>query len=158
MQKFTVSDILEATSGRFISGDKGKAITGVFSDSRKVEEGSLFVPYRRERSNGHDYIKDCLSKGAVSLTEEDIPEMDGTIIEVDSTLNALGDIAKAYMKKYRVPTVGVTGSVGKTSTKDMISGVLAKKYNLLKSTGNHNNEIGMPLTILELEKKMIWRY
>ncbi len=153
MQKFTVSDILEATSGRLISGDKEKTITGVFSDSRKAEEGSLFVPFRGERSNGHDYISDCLSKGAVSLTEEKIPQMDGTIIEVDSSLNALGDIAKAYMKKYRVPTVGVTGSVGKTSTKDMISGVLAKKYNLLKSTGNHNNEIGMPLTILELEKE-----
>ncbi len=153
MQKFTVLDILEATSGRLLSGDKERIITGVVSDSRKAEEGVLFVPFRGERSNGHDYIKDVLTKGAISLTEEKIPEMPGTVIEVESSQNALGDIAKAYMKRYRVPTVGVTGSVGKTSTKDMISGVLSKKYNLLKSTGNHNNEIGMPLTILELEKE-----
>lgn len=153
MQKFTVSDILEATSGRLISGDEEKVIRGVVSDSRKVEEGTLFIPFKGKSSNGHDYIKGVLEKGALSLTEEKIPEMDGTIVEVESTLKALGDIAKAYMKKYRVPTVGVTGSVGKTSTKDMISGVLAKKYNLLKSTGNHNNEIGMPLTILGMEEE-----
>ena len=153
MQKFLVSDILEATSGKLISGDEKEVIKGVVSDSRKADDGVLFVPFKGERSNGHDYIGDVLKKGAISLTEEETPKMDGTVISVENTLFALGDIAKAYMKKYKVPTVGVTGSVGKTSTKDMISGVLAKKYNLLKSTGNHNNEIGMPLTILGMQEE-----
>ena len=153
MQRFSVEDILRACGGELLSGDKNTIITGVVSDSRKVFGGELFVPFKGERSDGHDFIPDVLKKGAGAvLSEKDITVENGAVIKVKSTLDALGDIAREYMKMYRVPVVGVTGSVGKTSTKDIISGVLAKKYDILKSTGNHNNEIGMPLTVLGMEE------
>lgn len=153
MQKFSVEDILRATGGSLISGDEKTEISGVVSDSRRISGGELFVPFKGERSDGHDFIPDVLEKGAAAvLTEKDIEISGSAAIKVESTLKALGDIAREYMKMYRVPVVGVTGSVGKTSTKDMISGVLSVKYDILKSTGNHNNEIGMPLMILGMEE------
>jgi len=153
MQRFLVEDILRATGGELLSGSKDAVITGVVSDSRKVSGGELFVPFKGERSDGHDFIEDVLKKGAAAvLSEKDITVEKGAVIKVESTLEALGAVAREYMNMYRVPVVGVTGSVGKTSTKDMISGVLSVKYDILKSTGNHNNEIGMPLMILGMEE------
>ena len=152
MQSFKVEDVLRATKGKLLSGEN-KEIKGVITDSRKVFGGELFIPFKGERADGHDYIKDVLKKGAAAaLSQEDI-KTKGTLIKVDDTLTALGALAKEYLKMYRIPVVGVTGSVGKTSTKDMISGVLESKYNVLKSTGNHNNEIGMPLTVFDMEKE-----
>lgn len=153
MRKFSVSDVLRACGGKLISGDKDMLITRVLSDSREASEGALFVPFKGARSDGHDFIPDVIKKGASSLSENHMESCDGTVIEVESTLEALGDIAAEYLKMYRVPVVGVTGSVGKTSTKDMIAGVLSVKYDILKSTGNHNNEIGMPLTVLGMEEE-----
>lgn len=154
MQKFLAEDILRACNGELLCGSKKTLITGVVSDSRKVFGGELFVPFKGERSDGHDYIPEVIKKGAAAvLTERDMTVENATVIKVENTLEALGAIAGEYMNMYRVPVVGVTGSVGKTSTKDMISGVLEVKYNVLKSTGNHNNEIGMPLTVLGMEKE-----
>lgn len=152
MQSFKVEDVLRATKGKLLSGEN-KEITGVITDSRKVFGGELFIPFIGERADGHDYIEDVLKKGAAAVLSQKDIKTEGTMIKVDDTLNALGDMAKEYLKMYRVPVVGVTGSVGKTSTKDMISGVLESKYNVLKSTGNHNNEIGMPLTAFSIEKE-----
>ncbi len=151
MQGFKVEDVLRATGGKLLSGENSD-IKGVITDSRKAEEGVLFIPFKGERADGHDYIKDVLEKGALALSQKEI-DTDKTVIKVENTLTALGDMAKEYLKMYRIPVVGVTGSVGKTSTKDMISGVLEAKYEVLKSTGNHNNEIGMPLTAFSMEKE-----
>ncbi len=154
MQKFLVKDILRATGGTLLSGDINTVITGVESDSRKVPKGGLFVPFKGERADGHDFILSVLENGGgAALTEKDIKSLWGAVIKVENTLPALGAIAKEYLKMYPVPVVGITGSVGKTSTKDMTAGVLSRKYNILKSLGNHNNEIGMPLTVLGMEEE-----
>ena len=153
MREFSVGEIICACGGELLSGDAKKNISGVVTDSRQISGGELFVPFRGERSDGHDYIESVLSGGAAAVLSERDIKCDGTVIKVKSTMEALGKIAAAYLQKYRIPVVGVTGSVGKTSTKDMISAVLSAKYNVLKSTGNHNNEIGMPLTVLGMEKE-----
>lgn len=153
MQKFSGKDILRATKGELLCGNDDFSVKRVVTDSRIVQSGDLFVPFCGETFDGHDYIDNVLQNGAAAaLSEKDIKSENGTVIKVKSTLDALGAIAAEYLRFYPIPVVGITGSVGKTSTKDMISAVLARKFDILKSTGNHNNEIGMPLTILEKEE------
>lgn len=154
MQKWSVADILASCGGELISGDEGILIKDVVSDSRDVSEGSLFVAIKGERVDGHDFFDDVFKKGAAAvLSEKDYITDKGAVVKVESTLKALGDIAKGYLEKYRVPVVAVTGSIGKTSTKDMISAVLSKKYSVLKNRGNRNSEVGMPLTVFELDSE-----
>ena len=119
----------------------------------------IFVPIRGERFDGHDFIGDAFKAGAKgSLTHKEIAReyggviIGGVIIEVDYTLRALGAIAGYYRSKFDLPVVAVTGSVGKTSTKDMIACVLSEKYKVLRTEGNFNNEIGLPLTLLNLDR------
>ena len=153
MQKFSGKDILRATKGELLCGNDDFSVKRVVTDSRIVQSGDLFVPFCGETFDGHDYIDNVLQNGAAAaLSEKDIKSENGAVIKVKSTLDALGAIAAEYLRFYPIPVVGITGSVGKTSTKDMISAVLARKFDILKSTGNHNNEIGMPLTILEKEE------
>lgn len=153
MQKFSGKDILRATKGELLCGNDDFSVKRVVTDSRIVQSGDLFVPFCGETFDGHDYIDNVLQNGAAAaLSEKDIKSENGAVIKVKSTLDALGAIAAGYLRLYPIPVVGITGSVGKTSTKDMISAVLARKFDILKSTGNHNNEIGMPLTILEKEE------
>lgn len=154
MRRFSVAEAVSACGGKKLSEEKTEYISAVVTDSRRVSGGELFAAISGARADGHDYIEEVLKKGAAAaLSERDMTSVNGAVIGVSSTPDALGKISAQYLKKYRVPVVGVTGSVGKTSTKDMISAVLEKKYDVLKSTGNHNNEIGMPLTILGLEEE-----
>ncbi len=155
MQKITVADVLEATDGRLICGDAGRRIGSVTTDSRKVEAGALFIPLAGENFDGHDYIEKALEAGAdFCLTGRDIqPFPEKTVIRVADTRRALADVARKYKALHNVPTVGVTGSVGKTTTKDMLASVLATAYRTLKTQGNFNNEIGLPLTVFGLEKE-----
>lgn len=153
MREFSVAEAAEAAGGKIISGTDRGNISAVVTDSRRVTDGVLFVAFSGESFDGHDYIDEALRSGAAAvLSEREIRSEYGTVIKVGSTLEALGKISAAYLKKYRIPVVGVTGSVGKTSTKDMVAAVLESKYRVLKSTGNHNNEIGMPMTILSMEE------
>lgn len=152
MQSFTVEEVRAACGGRYIgSAEGGAEISGVTIDSRKACEGMLFVPVKGERVDGHDYIPQAVEAGAVSLCETGHGMFDGVVIEVKNTVDAIGKIAHAYKMKYNVPTVGITGSVGKTTTKDMIAAVMAKKFGCLKTQGNFNNELGLPLTVFGLE-------
>lgn len=152
MQKFTVEDILAATGGRLASGSADTVIKGVATDSRDVQEGYLFVAIKGARVDGHTFFDDVFKKGAAAvLSEQDYESESGAVVRVESTVKALGDAAAAYLKKYRVPVVAVTGSIGKTSTKDMVWAVLSSKYNVLKTGGNRNSEVGLPLTVFELE-------
>lgn len=118
-------------------------------DSRKMKNGGLFFAVKGERVDGHEYISAAFKNGAVAAITEKESDMEG-VITVPSTLEALKAIAKHYRSLFSVFTVGVTGSVGKTSTKEMIYSVLSQKDKTLKTLGNHNNEIGLPLTVLEL--------
>lgn len=155
MQAMTIEDVLKATGGTLLSGDINKSFTDVISDSRKVTAGVLFVPLVGEKFDGHEFIKAAFDLGAAAVITQKDTELliDKTIVKVDDTLKAFGDIAKYYKQKYNVPTVSVTGSVGKTTTKDMLASVLSQKYNTLKTMGNFNNNIGLPITIFGLEKE-----
>jgi UDP-N-acetylmuramoyl-tripeptide--D-alanyl-D-alanine ligase len=157
MQSMNLREILEATGGSCISGNSAlqENISNICTDSRNIIPGSLFIPLLGERFDGHDYIKQALESGAnASLTHKDIDfETDKVIIKVNNTLSALRELAAYYRSKFNIPFVAVTGSVGKTSTKDMITCVLQQELNTLKTQGNFNNEIGVPLTIFTLEEQ-----
>lgn len=135
------------------SGNKAdsECITSVTTDSRKITPGCLFVPLEGKNVDGHVYIAQALSQGAAAcLCQHPELQQDGVVL-VKDTRRALGALAKYYRQKFSIPVVGITGSVGKTTTKDMIASVLAQKYNVCKTEGNFNNDIGLPLTVFQLE-------
>lgn len=156
MKQMSLQNIAAACHGTF-HGDAAllsKEITGVAIDSRKVEPGFLFVPIKGARVDGHTFIPQVMEKGAlVTLSEQILEEVSYPYILVDSCEQSLKDIAAFYLDILNIPVVGITGSVGKTSTKETIASILSQKYTVLKTEGNHNNEIGLPLTIFNLTEK-----
>ncbi len=153
MEKITIRKILTATGGKLISGNEETIISSITTDSRKAEEGVLFVALKGDNFDGNDFAEGFLQGGEAVVVEKNISPVNGkSIIKVDDTKKALRDIAKYYRSKFNIPVVGVTGSVGKTSTKDMLASVLSQKFNTLKTQGNFNNEIGLPLTVFNLTK------
>lgn len=155
MVSFDCGELMEAVRGKLLWGRIENVFFGITTDSRKVAKDNLFIPLIGEKFDGHDYIEQCFDAGAaVCLTQNPVPERkDGSAILVSDTSKALRDIATWHRNKYNIPVVGITGSVGKTSTKDMVACVLAKRYEVLKTQGNFNNEIGLPLTLLNLEAR-----
>ncbi|MBB6217009.1 UDP-N-acetylmuramoyl-tripeptide--D-alanyl-D-alanine ligase [Anaerosolibacter carboniphilus] len=158
MAALTVKEIVQATKGELIKGDQEALIHGVTIDSRKVKSGELFIPLVGERFDGHSFIGEVLLHGAGGILcdrskyEAETIDEEQCVILVDDTLKAMHILAKYYMSKFDIPVIGVTGSTGKTSTKDMIYAVLSKKYNVLRNQGNFNNHIGLPLTMFQMEK------
>lgn len=150
MQNLSLKEIAAATGGKIICGDENKILTDISTDSRKLGENTLFVPIKGERFDGHDFLD-----AAQNFISEKILENTAgkNIIAVDDTLSAFGRIAKYYKQKYNVPTVSVVGSVGKTTTRDMIAAVLSQKYNTLKTEKNFNNNIGVPIMVTKIEKE-----
>ncbi len=123
------------------------------TDTRELEPGDVFIALKGNNYDGHQYIKEAKAKGASAIVvEEDIIDAEIPIIKVASTYEALFDIARLYLETYPVFVVAVTGSVGKTTTKELIATMLGKKYHVLKSKGNKNNRIGIPQTIFELDE------
>ena len=130
-------------------------VTGVTIDSRMVKEGDLFIPFRGESTNGHRYVEDAFKKGAVCslwLKDEPNPPKGQHILFVDDSEQALQQMARKYREELRAKIVGVTGSNGKTSTKDILASLLTPYYKVQKTIGNFNNELGLPLTILSLDE------
>ncbi|MBR0423509.1 MAG: UDP-N-acetylmuramoyl-tripeptide--D-alanyl-D-alanine ligase [Clostridia bacterium] len=155
MEKISISEILSATGGKLLSGNTDTVVESVCIDSREIKNNSLFVPIVGERNDGHDFIKSAFENGAVvSFVQSDhkLSDVYGALVEVESTVSALQDLAKYYRKKFSIPFIGVTGSVGKTTTKEMIAAVLSENLNVLKTQGNYNGQIGLPLTIFNLNK------
>lgn len=153
MKPFTLEEIAIACGGKYIGDEalKQNTITSVERDSRAIKEGSLFLAIKGERVDGHDFIEKCYDAGAVcAICEKPPKNCSKPYILVDSTLEAVKKIAKAYRNKFDIPIVGVSGSVGKTSTKEMLYAVLSQKYNTHKTLGNLNNELGVPLTLLAM--------
>lgn len=150
-----LKDILTATNGKLLLGDDNTQFKGISIDSRKVEEGCLFIPIIGERFDGHRFIEDALDLGAIgTLTSKKINfnnDSKKCIIMVEDTLKALQDISKYFLNKANIPVVGVTGSTGKTTTKELIYNVLAQEYKVLRNEGNFNNHIGLPLTLLNIK-------
>ena len=153
MKNMTLENIEKACGGRYIGteAEKKTEVLGVVIDSRQVESGYLFVAIPGEKVDGHKFIPDVFAKGAAAvLSEEQLEDPAGPYILVESTTKALRDLAEYYRKSLDIKVVGITGSVGKTSTKEMIASVLSEKYRVLKTEGNYNNEIGLPLTIFKI--------
>lgn len=156
MKAMSLREIAAACGGHYC-GDESKLslnVTGVAIDSRKIEEGFLFVPIKGARVDGHTFISQVMEKGALcTLSEKPLENESDTYILVESCEQALKDLAEHYRKALGIKVVGITGSVGKTSTKEMIASVLSQKYNVLKTAGNFNNEIGLPLTIFNIREE-----
>lgn len=153
MKPFTLEEIASACGGTYVGDDASKSIciTSVERDSRQIKEGSLFLAIKGERVDGHDFIQKCYDSGAACAVCENAPE--NTVkpyILVHSTLEAVKKIGKAYREKFDIPVIGVSGSVGKTSTKEMLYAVLSQKFKTHKTQGNLNNELGVPLTLLSM--------
>jgi len=131
-------------------------VTGVSIDSRTVQAGDLFIPFRGEQVNGHQYVHRAIEQGAVAslwMTDEPNPPADVALIFVDNPELALQEMARAYRTTLQCTVIGITGSNGKTSTKDLVASVLSPYFNVRKTEGNFNNELGLPLTILSLDDK-----
>ena len=153
MKNMTLENIEKACGGRYIGteAEKKTEVLGVVIDSRQVESGYLFVAIPGEKVDGHKFIPDVFAKGAAAvLSEQQLEDPAGPYILVESTTKALRDLAEYDRKSLDIKVVGITGSVGKTSTKEMIASVLSEKYRVLKTEGNYNNEIGLPLTIFKI--------
>ncbi|HPV01006.1 MAG TPA: UDP-N-acetylmuramoyl-tripeptide--D-alanyl-D-alanine ligase [Clostridiales bacterium] len=148
-----ISEIMEATQGKLQGGDSSVLVGDISTDSRKINPGSLFIALKGERFDGNDFLTEAFANGAVAvMTDREAADFPGRIvIKVEDTLKALHDLALYYRDRFDIPFVGITGSVGKTSTKDMVACALGARYNVLKNEGNLNNEIGVPLTIFRLE-------
>lgn len=143
--------VCQGSGIRVIRRYSGKEAAGIVLDSRQVEPGFVFVAARGERVDGHRFIPEVFEKGAIGvICEQEPTELPGPCIVVKDSLEALRQVAAFYRQQMPVPVVGVTGSVGKTSTKEMIAAVLARKFVTHKTKGNFNNEVGVPLTLLSM--------
>lgn len=152
--KMTVSEIVSACGGRLLCGGPGTEVTSVSTDSRAIAPGTLFVPIRGERVDAHEFIPAVLKEGAsaVLTQEHQAAQGPGAWIAVGETRDALQRIAAEYRKRFSMPVVGITGSVGKTSTKEMVALALSAGLNVMKTSGNNNSQIGVPLTIFHLSE------
>lgn len=162
---FNIDELLKATKAELISVKKDAQIKGVSIDSRTLKRGDLFIAIKGKRFDGHDFIAQAAKKGASCVVAErnvlakknhrtkdfgvgvNIP-----LIIVRNSIKALGDIAHFHRKRFSVPVVGVTGSCGKTTAKEMISFLLEGKLCVLKNEGTQNNQIGLPMTLLKLDR------
>lgn len=149
----SLKEICHATEGICNYQNQDLQISSVTTDTRNITENSLFIALKGEQFDGHDFIEQASEKGAKIIISEKEIQCKSIIIKVNDSKKALADIAKYYRNKFDVNIVGITGSVGKTSTKDMVSCVLSKKMNTLKTQGNLNNEIGLPITLLKLNEQ-----
>lgn len=152
MVVLTLDMVLEATKGELLSEGPGP-IAGVSTDSRTISDGDLFFALRGDHYDGHNYLESALHRGAGAVIEvkPDMLPADRIIVRVGDTLRALQDVAHCVRKYRDIPLIAVTGSNGKTTTKEMVHAVLSKKYRTLKNIGNLNNHIGLPLSLAGLK-------
>lgn len=151
MKEITLAKAAEVMGGTLVGGDPGTVIQQVVMDSRLDVTGALFVAIKGERADGHKFVPDVLARGAVCcLVEREIKDAPGAQIVVESTLQAVKMLAGYYRQLFDIPFIGITGSVGKTSTKEMLAATLSARFHVHKTEGNLNNELGVPVTLLAL--------
>lgn len=153
MKDLTLDNLARVCRGTYCGSPEQKKyeVESIVTDSRQAQPGALFVAIPGQRVDGHRFIGDVIEKGAMAvLSEQDLGMQSYPYIKVESSLQAVKDIAAFYLMGLGIPVVGVTGSVGKTSTKEVISAVLAQRYCVLKTKGNFNNGLGLPLTVFRL--------
>jgi UDP-N-acetylmuramoyl-tripeptide--D-alanyl-D-alanine ligase len=150
---FTVADILQATGGVLAQGPGKASVASVSIDSRTVKKGELFIAIKGDVFDGHDFIDDVTARGVGAVVVHKAVKVKSrhvSVIRVPETVRALGDIARFHRLRFNVPVIALTGSAGKTTTKEMIAAVLSRQYKVLKNEGTQNNHIGVPLTLLKL--------
>ncbi len=153
-----LTEIIKAVNGEILFKNNDGIFNKVSTDTRKIEKDNLFIALKGANFNGNDYAVHAIEKGASIVIVDEVKfgqdqlNNKGTIIKVKDTKTALGDLARFYRKKLGIKVVGITGSTGKTSTKDLVAAFLSGKYKVFKTQGNFNNEIGLPLMIFELSK------
>lgn len=157
MEHMTVGDIVRACSGALLQGNEETAVTGISINSREVTKQDLFVPLIGEKTDAHKYIGQALNQGAAAvLTSEHTSAPAGVCgawISVPDTKKALQDIGSYYRNRLSLQLVGVTGSVGKTTTREMIAAALSAGFRVYKTLGNHNSQVGVPITLTEIGEK-----
>jgi len=154
MEKVKLSEIIKWCKGKVNKKFKDFFIEGISTDSRQIKKGEIFIALKGEKYDGHDFVKDAFKKGAVaSIVSSDYIGNDNLLIKVKDTLYALGDIGKNYRIKLNMHVINITGSDGKTTTKEIIKEILSEKFNTTGTIGNFNNQIGLPLSILQADKK-----
>lgn len=159
MKNILVKDVIRETNGKLIIGNEMEILENFSKDTRTIALNDTYLAIQGGNFDGNKFWREALEKGAkavivqgIDFDSEDLSKYDGKIIiEVENTLEALYKIAKYKRSLYDIPVIGITGSVGKTSTKDIIASVVSQKYNTLKTEGNNNNNIGLPFTILKLK-------
>lgn len=159
MKQLFIKDILRITNGKLIIGNEEEIIENFSNDTRTINYGDTYIALKGGNFDGNKFWKEALEKGAklviiqdIDFEKEDLSKFEGkSIIKVEDVLEALYKIAEYKRSLYNIPVIGITGSVGKTSTKDMISSVISQKYKTLKTQKNNNNNIGLPFTILRLK-------
>lgn len=157
---FEITQLLEATKGKIVSLGKKSLIKGISTDSRTITAGEAFIAIKGDNFDGHDFIGTAIKKGAACIIRETRgknlsfkdanQQIPVTIIEVKNCIKALGDIANFHRRKFDIPVIAITGSTGKTTTKEMIAWILSRKFKVLKNPGTKNNHIGLPMTVLGL--------
>jgi UDP-N-acetylmuramoyl-tripeptide--D-alanyl-D-alanine ligase len=154
---FTMEEILKATGGALISGASENLFYGISTDSRLVSKGNIFVALQGEKFDGHNFLQAALDKGAAGVLVHDEQKIKQTgvntapaVIKVADTLAALGDLAHEWRRKFSIQVIGLTGSSGKTTTKEMMAAIIGQKKNVMKTEGNLNNLIGLPQTIFRI--------
>ena len=155
--EISFDELLEAVNGIVIQDSPNKKFNDVSIDTRKIQKGNIFLALKGENFNGNNYVKQAFEKGAtIAIVDEDvfnyleIKDM-GVVIKVKNGNKALLSLAKFYREKLGIKVIGITGSTGKTSTKDITAALLSEKYKVFKTKGNFNNNIGLPLMILQLD-------
>jgi len=157
MELLYVNEVIKATKGKLVKGGQNFPIKGISIDSRSIEKDDLFVAIKGERFDGHDFIGNAVKNGAsgaivsrsISVTQ---PLSSAFVIKVNDTLKALQNLAKYYRQKFDIPIIGITGSNGKTTVKDMAENILSQKLRITGTIGNHNSQVGLPLTVFRLSK------
>ena len=150
MKELTLGQIAQWCGGRIDPAHEHILITGITGDSRQAKKGDLFVCIEGDRTDGHLYADSAVKQGAVAVLASAVPPTDAPVVMVEDTLKAYGDIAAGYRRMLGIKVVGITGSVGKTTTKEMTACALSRTFRVAKTEGNHNNNLGLPMTIMDM--------
>jgi len=158
MTQWTIQEILDATEGRLLRGDAAAAVNSISIDSRSILPGQAFVAIHGKRFDGHHFINEAVHKGAscIIVSEGGSPTNGArrvAAVLVKDTTQALGDLASFHRRRFDIPLVAITGSCGKTTTKDLIANLIGESSRVLKSPGSHNNQFGLPMTLLEMSSE-----
>lgn len=151
--KLRLDEIIHASGGRLLCGDKDAWVTSFSTDSRTIKKGTMFIPIEGERVDSHAFIAAALAQGAAAAyTQRKEPLYDGNLVLVDNTVDAFQKTASYYRQQFSLPLIGITGSAGKTSAKEMIALALSSKFKVMRTQGNQNSQVGVPMTLFRLKK------